>query len=193
MNPKYNSEEKINQFLMNRNRIQVYLSLGGNEGFVLDRLKQAIAVLSHQNEVANLQVSHFYHTAPLQMESSSAWFVNVVCSFQTFLTLQQVFQLTESIEIQFGKVKKPKNAARLIDIDLVFYGDQMCRDDDLEIPHPCWKDRLFVLIPLADLTKIISLCGLSGMEHYVLEDLIRLLLSQSSQKISLLEKNPRLQ
>lgn len=175
---------------MNKNNTQVYLSLGGNEGPVLDYLKKALTYLSHQEGVFALQTSHFYQTAPLQMESAS-WFVNAVCSFRTFLTLHEVYEMTQSIEIQFGKVKKPKNAPRPIDIDLLFYGDQIYEEEELVIPHSRWKERLFVLVPLADLIKEISFFRRSTRESYILQELIQPLLS--IQHISLLEKNPGLQ
>jgi 2-amino-4-hydroxy-6-hydroxymethyldihydropteridine diphosphokinase len=172
--------------------LNVYLSLGGNVGQVLPRLQQALALLSTQTGIINLKHSHFYYTAPLHMDSS-VWFVNGVCSFQTFLTPKEVFKITQAIETQLGKVPKPKNAIRPIDIDFLFYDDQIYHDKELEIPHPSWKERLFVLIPLADLTKEIILRWQMGFERYVLQDLIQPLLAQSSQILYLLAKNPNLQ
>ena len=149
----------------------VYLSLGGNQGEVLSRLKQALALLSTHPNISHFRTSHFYYTAPFEMESS-AWFTNAVCSFQTSLTPTEIFKITQEIEIQLGKVPKPKNADRLIDIDFLFYGDLISHENDLEIPHPRWKERLFVLIPLADLTEEVVLRGKGGVERYVLQDLI---------------------
>jgi 2-amino-4-hydroxy-6-hydroxymethyldihydropteridine diphosphokinase len=169
----------------------VYLGLGGNEGDVLHRLQQAANLLSIHHQVTDLRLSHFYRTAPFQMDSS-LWFVNAVCSFYTTLTLPDVFKLTQSVETQLGKVPKPKNADRPIDIDVLFYGQHIHQSQELEIPHPDWKHRLFVLQPLHDLTKEITLQGHAGREHYVLHDLIQPLLHQSLQTISLLEKNPAL-
>lgn len=171
----------------------IYLSLGGNEGKVLPRLRKALALLTHQPEIANLKTSHFYQTAPVQVDSS-AWFVNAVCSFQTSLAPDQVFEITQAIEIQLGKINKPKNASRPIDIDILFYGNQMRNDPPLEIPHPHWKERLFVLIPLKDLTEEVIFLNQEGeIEHYVLQNLIHPLSIQFPQAVSLLEKNPGLQ
>ena len=172
--------------------MHVYLSLGGNEGQVLFRLQQALALLSAKQDIFDLKTSHFYRTSPHQVDSSN-WFVNAVCSFQTSLALKDLFMITQGIEVQLGKVDKPKNASRPIDIDLLFYGHQICQEEELEIPHPRWKERLFVLIPLLDLTKEIILRGEDSLESYVIGDLIQPLLIQSFQAISLLEKNPVLQ
>lgn len=171
--------------------MQAYLSLGGNEGNVLLRLQRAFSLLSDTQAISGLKVSHFYRTAPLQVNSAN-WFVNAACSFRTELQPRDLFLLTQSVETQLGKVIKPKNADRPIDIDLLFYGDQIYQDKDLEIPHPRWKERLFVLIPLRDLTKKIILNGNAGEERYFLPDLIRPLLLQPLQAVSLLEKNPNL-
>jgi 2-amino-4-hydroxy-6-hydroxymethyldihydropteridine diphosphokinase len=168
--------------------LTVYLSLGGNEGQVLLRLQQALRALSCQQGIANLKSSHFYQTAPIAVETTS-WFVNAVCSFHTHCTVKEIFKITQAIEIQFGKVHKPKNASRPIDIDLLFYGQQICKDQELEIPHPHWQERLFVLVPLADLTNDIVLNREGNLEYYFLPDLIQPLLVQSPQAISLLEKN----
>jgi 2-amino-4-hydroxy-6-hydroxymethyldihydropteridine diphosphokinase len=173
-------------------KTRVYLGLGGNEGQVLVRLQRALALLSAKPEISDLKISHFYQTAPIQVNSSS-WFVNAVCSFQTTLAPKEVFEMTQAVENQLGKIKKPKHASRPIDIDLLFYGHQTQQDEELEIPHPRWKERLFVLIPLADLTQEIVLQREMGKERYLLQDLIQPLLIQTPQAVSLLEKNPGLQ
>lgn len=170
----------------------VYLALGGNEGQVLFRLQQALKMLAAQKEITHLRSSHFYRTAPHEV-NSPLWFVNAVCSFQTTLNPIDLFNITQSIETQLGKVSKPKNAARPIDIDLLFYSDQVYQLNGLEIPHPRWRERLFVLTPLADLTQEIMIQGLKRTEHYLLKNLIDSLTAQSSQEIYLLEKNPDLQ
>ncbi len=177
---------------MNMRNSMVYLSLGGNEGDVLSSLQQALTLLSLEKEIFLLKYSHFYRTAPIHT-NSLCWFVNAVCSFQTSLSPNEVFKITQAIEKLLGKVPKPKNASRPIDIDILFYGDQTLQERELEIPHPRWKERLFVLIPLADLTKKILIRQLTNSKCYLLEDLIHPLLKQSTQEIYLLEKNPNLQ
>lgn len=171
----------------------VFLSLGGNQGNAFSYLQQALALLcSHTESVSQLKISHYYRTEPLGCETPH-WFVNAACSFWTCMSLQEVFQMTQAIEKQLGKIEKPKSADRPIDIDLLFYDKQMVKTEELEIPHPRWKERLFVLIPLADITKDIFLHTESGVERYLLQDLIQFLSAQPNQTVSLLEKNPDLQ
>lgn len=171
----------------------VYLGLGGNQGNPLLCLQQALTLLSsHTETVSQLKISHYYRTAPVYYESPY-WFVNAVCSFWTSLFLPEVFQLTQAIEKQLGKVEKPKNADRPIDIDILFYGTELSQEQAVEVPHPRWKERLFVLMPLADLTKEISFHTKEGFEHHLLHDLIQSVKDQGGQTISLLEKNPYIQ
>lgn len=174
-----------------RKNVGVYLGLGGNMGNVLSLLNEALALLSRTNEIKDLQTSHFYRTAPFQMESQF-WFTNAVCSFHTELSPQEVIKLIQTVESQLGKKGKPKNADRPIDIDLLFYGCKTHQDFEWVIPHPRWKERLFVLIPLRDLIDEVVIQGKQGIEHYRVEDLIQPLLDQSPQVVRLpclLEKN----
>lgn len=171
---------------------QVFISLGGNQKEPLLSIKKSITLLSSIDTISQLRFSHFYRTQPVDVDTPH-WFVNAACSFWTSLPLQEVFQITQAIEKQLGKVPKPKNGDRPIDIDLLFYGAQKCDEEQLEIPHPRWKERLFVLMPLADLTKEIILQGEAGVAHYFLEELIQSLQAKGPQTISLLEKNPHLQ
>lgn len=149
----------------------VYLGLGGNFPQSHLLLKEAVKLLSVQKEISDFRQSNFYRTAPHQM-STNEWFVNGVCSFQTTLSLHALFEITQGIEIQLGKVKKEKNESRPIDIDILFYGTDYFEDKELTIPHPSWKERLFVLIPLADLTLEITLQSKNGIEIFYVKELI---------------------
>ena len=112
----------------------VYLGLGGNQGDPLLCLQQALALLSsHKEVVSQLKISHYYRTAPMYYESPH-WFVNAACSFWTSLSLPEVFHMTQIIENQLGKVKKPKNADRPIDIDILFYGTELCTERKWKSP-----------------------------------------------------------
>jgi len=171
------------------NKTLVYLSLGGNIDNPAHNLHKALTALQRSSQIYDLKFSHFYLTAPVEVQASSD-FVNVVCSLETTLSLNDLFKLTESIEIQLGKVPKPKIASRPIDIDLLFYGDQSYQTETLKIPHPRWKERLFVLYPLKDLISEISLREEEKIANYKIKDLIDKLTRETPQSVSLLEKNP---
>jgi len=163
----------------------VYLGIGGNLGSVLPRLKDALHALSMQPAVSQLTISRFYRSAPFQM-SSQHWFINAVCSFLTSLSPTEVFKMTQAIEKEFGKTLQEKNQDRNIDIDFLFYGTHFYKDHELEIPHPRWRERLFVLKPLADLTSEIILRHHGKTIRYYIPDFIHPLADHSCQIISLI-------
>lgn len=166
----------------------VYLGFGGNLGDVLNTIKNAIRLLKEHSEVFDLHHSHFYHSSPVDMLSKNI-FVNAVCRFNTTLSLRELYSFVEQVEQQLGKVKKAKNACRPIDIDIIFYHSSVYNDGELQIPHPEWKNRLFVLKPLFDLTDHVFIHDQKGSQIVKIEPLLEQFLNQSAQSISLLEEN----
>jgi 2-amino-4-hydroxy-6-hydroxymethyldihydropteridine diphosphokinase len=131
---------------------RVFLSLGGNVGDVKKTLLHAVELLSNHPDISNLQCSDFYTTAPVS-DILQENFLNCVCSLSTSLSATSLFEEIEKIEKQLGKVPKPKNAPRCVDIDLIWYNGELIFEEGLQVPHPRWKRRLFVLIPLMDLVS----------------------------------------
>lgn len=165
-------------------KVPVFLSLGGNIGDTDAILKLALQKIEAIPDVSIKKISNFYRTSPVGNKDLDD-FTNIVCLIETSLTPKQIFSELQAIERMLGKIPKPKNASRPIDIDILFYGNQCYCDGELEIPHPRWKERLFVLIPLQELTPTIAVK--SGSETYTHEigTLIKSL-KNSEQKISLL-------
>lgn len=135
---------------------QVYLGLGGNERDSLTLIRQALKQIECLNGVYSLRCSRFYQTLPVSPIPQANYF-NAVCQLETNLDAHSLFYQLEKIETDLGKVSKPKEAPRPIDIDILFFGTETIDDQQLQIPHPHWKNRLFVLAPLSDLTKEIAL------------------------------------
>lgn len=158
----------------------VYLSLGGNQENSWETIEKALDALSLLSE-GFFEVSSFYHTSPVGDENQNA-FINVACRFQTTLAPKALLEKTQRIENNLGKVPKPKWAPRVIDIDILFYGIHAYADVELEIPHPRWKERLFVLVPLLDLIPALWVKkSETVLEHYELEEMIHTLSSHSLQ------------
>jgi 2-amino-4-hydroxy-6-hydroxymethyldihydropteridine diphosphokinase len=168
-------------------KIIVYLGLGGNLGDSFLNLKKALEELSQFKEIEQLKVSRFYKTSPVG-NRNQPFFINATCCFITTLDPKSLLRKLQLLEKSLGKYPKPKDAPRLIDIDLLFYGSTYYQDAELEIPHPQWKERLFVLIPLSDLISEIKLMG-DKEQVFILEDLILKLREDPYQHVSLLEKN----
>ncbi len=140
---------------------EVFLGLGGNRQNTLNILKQAIRMLEELRNVSNIDVSGFYKTTPVNTITSSS-FINAVCRVTTSLSLKDVWLCCTSIERKLGKRPKPKTHPRVIDIDILFYDNKKILLEDLIIPHPCWKERLFVLVPLLDLISEVTVCDASS-------------------------------
>lgn len=132
----------------------IYVGLGSNLGDPLAMLAKALCSLESLPGNSGLTVSPIYLTSPVS-DLPQPDFLNAVCRFKTTLAPHTLFAELQRIEKNLGQLPKPKNAPRLIDLDILFYGDLQIRSPDLEIPHPRWRERLFVLRPLADLTEFV--------------------------------------
>lgn len=166
-----------------------YLSLGGNYADSLDRIKRSIRRLTAHPSISGLRHAHFYSTRPIEVNSDH-WFINTVCAFDSTLTLYELFKFTQQVETEMGKIPKAKTVSRPIDIDILFMGEEGYCDDALEVPHPRWSQRLFVLIPLSDLISLVTYRVGKEKKQYDLQLLIDPLLKARPNDIFLLEENP---
>ena len=170
----------------------VYLSLGGNLENSLQTLQNSLKEIASIPNVKIVKISRFYQTAPVGNKQQPD-FINLACHLSTSLSPKALQHALQCIEIKMGKTPKPRNAPRIIDIDLLFYESLQYHDIELEIPHPRWKERLFVLIPLLDLISEITLNESGHMKKYFIQDLIALLdpIDQTIVRISM-ENNAHL-
>jgi len=126
----------------------VYLGLGSNQGDRKQNLAQALELVSQQ--VAVEQLSSIYETEPVGYKQQPL-FLNAVCRISTKLSPEQLLGLAKDIEAKLGRIPGFHNAPRLIDIDILFYGDEVVSSRELTIPHPHLAERAFVLVPLAEI------------------------------------------
>ena len=131
---------------------KVYLGLGTNLGDKEQNLRGAVQKIEEQ--VGNVvSLSAFYVTAPWGFASENS-FLNAAACVETELSPLEVLQETQMIERELGRTKKSVNGIysdRLIDIDLLLYGDKILQDERLSLPHPLMAERKFVLEPLAEI------------------------------------------
>ena len=128
--------------------VTVYLGLGSNMGNRQDNLDRALGFLSQRLRVE--RVSSVYDTEPVG-NINQPRFLNLVCQIYTRLAPTELLTLAKGIECKLGRVSSKPNAPRPIDIDILFYGDQVIEAPELVIPHPRLVERAFVLIPLAEI------------------------------------------
>ena len=127
----------------------VYLGLGSNIGDREEMLRNALAALD-RSDLRLLRASKFYETEPVGLRDQR-WFLNIAAEFETMLFPRQLLQRTQSVERQLGRVRIAPNAPRTIDIDVLLYGNTIVKTGELQIPHPRFRERRFVLAPLAEL------------------------------------------
>ena len=103
-------------------------------------------------ETRDIQVvaqSGWYRTLPVP-ESSQPWFVNLVVSVETAMTAELLLETLHAVEQQFGRVRSVRDAARVIDLDILDFDGRISDCPKLTLPHPRMHERAFVLIPLRD-------------------------------------------
>lgn len=127
----------------------VHLGLGSNLGDRQENLIQALTLLSQQ--VALEELSSVYETEPAGYREQ-ALFLNAVCRITTDLNPWELLHLAKTIESGMGRISSFPNSPRPIDIDILFYDDQIVKTQDLTIPHPRVVERAFVLVPLAEIS-----------------------------------------
>ncbi|SER87621.1 2-amino-4-hydroxy-6-hydroxymethyldihydropteridine diphosphokinase [Pedobacter rhizosphaerae] len=131
-------------------RTIAYLLLGGNLGDIKANLHLAIQLL--EERVGKIvSVSALYETAAWGKTDQPA-FLNQAVGVETDLAPMDVLAAALAIEAELGRIRKEKWGERLIDIDLILFGDQVINiEGKLQVPHPHMQDRNFVLTPLAEI------------------------------------------
>jgi 2-amino-4-hydroxy-6-hydroxymethyldihydropteridine diphosphokinase len=128
---------------------KVYLSLGSNLGDRHAKLRAAIAALPAAG-VRVKKISSFYETEPVDY-LEQPWFLNCVVLGQSEVPPLPLLRSLREIEAQLGSPKAFAKGPRILDIDILLYGDETIDTRDLQIPHPRMLQRKFVLAPLAEI------------------------------------------
>lgn len=155
-----------------------YLILGGNIGNRLQNLQEAIQLISKKAGVIKKKSDIF---------TTSAWgntdqpdFLNQALCLQTPLTAADLLETLISIEQILGRVRdQQKWTERVIDIDILFYNTDIINTTDLKIPHPYLQERMFVLVPMAQLAPMLV--------HPALQKNIQTLLLECTDKLEVIK------
>ena len=131
---------------MQRQR-KVVLALGSNMGEPIENLRLAIEKISAFAKV--LSCSQIYKTEPVGYLDQADFF-NATILCQTQLEPLELLKKCKEIESEMGRMQTFRNAPRPIDIDIIFYEGVAMNTEILQIPHPRWSERDFVLSPLVD-------------------------------------------
>ena len=128
----------------------VFLGLGSNLGDRKLNLLKAIKLLGVSEDITILQQSSIIETEPVGVVEQGK-FLNMVIEVETSLTPLMLLELCLETERLLGRVRNAKWTPRTLDIDILFYGDQIIDSKELTVPHPEAHKRCFVLLPLVEI------------------------------------------
>lgn len=131
----------------------VFIAFGSNQGNRQDFCDRAIALMGLLPHSKVVGVSSYYETEPLDMEDGQddMWFYNGVVRIETQLQPDNLLGICQETERSLGREPEDRNRSRTIDLDILFYGQQVIHTPGLTVPHPRLHQRLFVLVPMAEL------------------------------------------
>jgi 2-amino-4-hydroxy-6-hydroxymethyldihydropteridine diphosphokinase len=128
---------------------RIYLGLGSNLGDRLLNLTRAVDELG-ERRVRTINSSRVYETEPVGGPPQPPY-LNAVIEVETDLEPRELLRAGLDVETELGRVRGERWGPRVIDIDLLTYGDRDVFEPDLVVPHPRMHERAFVLVPLLEL------------------------------------------
>ena len=127
----------------------VAIALGSNIGDREQYLRDALAALG--SSLSNLHLSSFHDTEPVGMAGHQRSVLNAAATAETPLSARELLERMLDVERQLGRERPHPGAARTVDLDLILYGDAIIDEPpSLVVPHPRFRERAFVLEPLAE-------------------------------------------
>jgi 2-amino-4-hydroxy-6-hydroxymethyldihydropteridine diphosphokinase len=146
----------------------VYLSLGSNVG---DRAANLRAAIERLAEAGTLKAtSGLYETEPVDFRDQP-WFLNCVVALETGETPRDLLAHALAIEEGMGRRPARDKGPRIIDIDILLFGDRVIDEPGLQIPHPAMQERRFVLEPLAEIAPEVTHPAINKTARQLLAEL----------------------
>jgi dihydropteroate synthase len=139
-------------------KARVVLALGGNVGDKAKSLRRALRAIASEPGIELTAVSRFYRTPPWG-KTDQDWFLNACALGRTTLTPEALLERVKRLEVELGRAPAERWGPRVIDIDLIAYGDIALKTERLTLPHPELFNRAFVLVPLAEIAPDLAIGG----------------------------------
>ena len=130
--------------------MKAYLGLGSNKGDRTSNMREAVHRLSNIDHIIIGNISPVYETAPVGGPEQTDY-LNAVIELETDLNAEELLNTCRGIEKDMGRIRKEHWGPRIIDIDVLFWGQIVFTSPSLTVPHPRIHERAFVLRPLADI------------------------------------------
>ncbi|MFQ3599078.1 MAG: 2-amino-4-hydroxy-6-hydroxymethyldihydropteridine diphosphokinase [Chloroherpetonaceae bacterium] len=161
----------------------VFVGLGSNLGERLTMLQEAIACISELPTTEVLATSSVYESPPIDCSEQNP-FLNAVCKITTDLSPTALLTALKDIERKLGRPERyARWSPRRIDLDILFYDDQVLQQDGLTIPHSEIQHRKFVLVPMLELEDVL---------HPLLKKRLSTLLAETSDCSVIYKQEARL-
>lgn len=125
-----------------------FLGLGSNVGDPLRRIESALSELPEKG-VSVVRASRLYRTEPVGGPPQD-WYANAVAEVGFEGEPEELLRVCQFIESLHGRKREGKNAPRTLDLDILLIGDRILDSSDLTIPHPRFRERRFVLVPMVE-------------------------------------------
>jgi 2-amino-4-hydroxy-6-hydroxymethyldihydropteridine diphosphokinase len=139
---------------------EVLIGLGGNIGDPLEAMRSALRALDENPNCKVLRVSSVWKTPPWGVTDQPD-FLNACALISTTLEPRAFLDLCLSIEKDLKRIRDQRWGPRSIDMDVLFFGDRIISEEQLNVPHPRIADRAFVLVPLAEIAPEAKIAGTS--------------------------------
>lgn len=140
---------------------EVYLAFGSNLGNRLAAIRTGVSVLAERG-VELVAFSSLYFSRPKYITEQPP-FLNCVGRFLTSLVPEELLSVCQEAELAVGRQSREKYGPRELDVDILLFGEEIISAKGLSIPHPHLAERLFVLVPLAELAPDLVIPGLSAI------------------------------
>jgi 2-amino-4-hydroxy-6-hydroxymethyldihydropteridine diphosphokinase len=156
--------------------VRCYVGLGSNLDDPILQVRRGLTALAALPDITVVQPSSLYRSPPM-VPPGQPDYVNAVCALATRLPAPRLFAHLQDIEDRHGRVRGPVRwGPRILDLDLLLYGDAELSGPDLTVPHPGLAERAFVLYPLLEIApdlqvpslgpiaSLIRNCPVAGLE-----------------------------
>ncbi|WP_290890541.1 2-amino-4-hydroxy-6-hydroxymethyldihydropteridine diphosphokinase [Arenimonas sp.] len=140
--------------------VRAFVGLGGNQGDVETTMVEALWAVDALPQTTIQRQSAFYRT-PAWGKTDQPAFLNAVVELRTRMPAQVLLASLLAIEERFGRVRSETDrwGPRVLDLDLLAYGDEVVDEPGLTLPHPHLHERAFVLVPLAEIAPALVIPG----------------------------------
>jgi len=134
-----------------------YIGLGSNLSEPIKQVQSAIRELATIEQSKIIKTSSLYLSKPMGPQDQNDY-INAVLALDTPLSPLQLLDALQAIENKAGRVRKKNRwGARILDLDIILFGNEIINNDRLTIPHYGMKEREFVLLPLAEISPDLTL------------------------------------